>query len=93
MKTVDVLLFTIFLCGCSPMVWMRPNTTPEQTQQDGAECRIAAYGKYPYKELLVEHEHSPTTSEDANQMIRDANAAFCLRAKGYIFQRPKSARS
>jgi hypothetical protein len=89
MKTVNVLVFTVFLCGCSPMVWMRPSATPEQTQQDGAECRIAAYGKYPYKELLVEHEHGATTSQDANQMIRDANADFCMRAKGYAFQRAK----
>jgi hypothetical protein len=89
MKSVDVLVFTVVLCGCSPMVWMRPNTSPEQTQQDGAECRIAAYGEYPYKELLVEHEHSATTSRDANQMIRDANADYCMSAKGYTFQRAK----
>src|ERR1700730_13736286 len=37
------------------MQWIRPNTTAEQTQQDGAECRIAAYVNYPYKELVVEH--------------------------------------
>jgi hypothetical protein len=64
-------------------------STPGQTQQDGAECRIAAYGHYPYKELVVEHAHSATTTEDANQMVRDADAAYCLQAKGYTFQRTK----
>jgi hypothetical protein len=69
MKGLKLLSFTALLCACSPMQWVRPNTTPEQTQQDGAECRIAAYGNFPYKELVVEHAHSATTTEDANQMI------------------------
>jgi hypothetical protein len=89
MKGLNLLGFIALLCGCSPMQWVRPNTTPEQTQQDGAECRIAAYGNYPYKESVVEHAHSATTTEDANQMIRDADAAYCLQAKGYTFQREK----
>jgi hypothetical protein len=71
----QTLSFTALLCGCTPMQWIRPNTTAEQTQQDGAECRIAAYGNYSYKELVVEHEHGATTTKDANQMMRDANAA------------------
>ncbi len=87
MKWGSLLILIILLGGCSPMVWTRANTTPEQAQQDGAECRIAAYGKYPYKELLVEHEHSATTSQDANQMLRDADAEYCLQAKGYTLQR------
>jgi hypothetical protein len=87
MRLSSLIILASLLYGCSPMVWVRPNTTPEQAQQDGAECRIAAYGKFPYKELLVEHEHSATTSQDANQMIRDADADYCLSAKGYTLQR------
>jgi hypothetical protein len=47
----------------------------------------AAYGNYPHKELVVEHAHSAATTEDVNQMIRDADTAYCLQAKGYRFQR------
>jgi hypothetical protein len=89
MKGLSLLGLTALLLGCSPMSWVRPDTTPEQSQQDGAECRIAAYGNYPYKELVVERARSATTTEDANQMVRDADAAYCLQAKGYTFQRAK----
>ena len=77
------------LAGCTTMVWVRPNTSTEQVQQDGAECRIGAYGKYPYKEMVVEHEHSATTTEDANNMIRDSEASYCMRTKGYTLQPAK----
>jgi hypothetical protein len=89
MKGLKLVGLSALLCGCSPIQWVRQNTTPEQTQLDGAECRIAAYGNYPYKELVVEHAHSATTTEDANQMIREADAAYCLQAKGYNFERAK----
>jgi hypothetical protein len=68
------------------MTWTRPNTTAEQAQQDGAECRIDAYGKHPYKELVVEHEHGATTTQDANDTIRDAEASYCMRTKGYTLR-------
>ena len=59
MKFIVPFAASLLLCGCAPFVWVRPNTTPEPTQQDG------------------------------NQTIRDADADYCLRAKGYTYQRSK----
>ena len=89
MRTVRLVLLALLLSGCTTLTWMRPNTTAEQTEQDGAECRIGAYGKHPYKEVVVEHEHSATTTEDGNDMIRDEEASYCMRTKGYALQSAK----
>jgi len=86
MKISRSALFGLFLSGCTTMTWTRSNTTAAQIQQDGAECRIDAYGKHPYQELVVEHEHSATTTEDANGTIRDSEASYCMRTKGYSLQ-------
>jgi len=37
-------------------------------------------------EVVVEHEHSATTTEDGNEMLRDAEASYCMRTKGYTLQ-------
>jgi hypothetical protein len=86
MKAERLILVSLLLSGCTTLTWMRPDTNAEQTQQDGAECRIGAYGKYPYREVVVEHEHSATTTEDGNEMLRDAEASYCMRTKGYTLQ-------
>ena len=83
MRTIGLAFLVLLLSACATTIWTRPNTTAEQTAQDGAECRIDAYGKHPYKELVVQHEHSATTTEDANDMLRDSEASYCMRAKGY----------
>lgn len=93
MKGLKLIGLTALLCGCSPMQWIRPNTTAEQTQQDGADCRIAAYGNYPYKELVVEHAHGATTTEDANQrsVMRIPPIACRPKATDFSVQNERTA--
>jgi len=83
MKFVRSAFLLLTLSACATTIWTRPNTTAKQSKQDAAECRIDAYGKHPYKELVVEREHSAPTTEDANDMLRDSEASYCMRAKGY----------
>lgn len=91
MKPLLLLLTIALLSACAPMVWVRPDTTPAQVQSDGAECRISAYGKYPEKEVLITHndKREPSTFQDSNDTLRDAEASYCMRAKGYTWQRAK----
>lgn len=84
-RSVDAL---VALCGCK-MDWVRPNTGTEEVEQDGAECRIAAYGKYPER-MMPTTNHSPRgadSDEDSNAVLRDEEAKYCMRQKGYSFER------
>jgi hypothetical protein len=91
MKLLPLLLTTAMLCACAPMVWVRPDTTPEQAKSDGAECQISAYGKYPEKEVVITpgDKREPSTFQDSNDTLRDAEAAYCMRMQGYTWQRAK----
>jgi hypothetical protein len=71
------------------LTWTRPGATAEQIQQDGSECRIGAYGKFPYREVVVDHDKGPTTTYDGNQLVRDADAEFCMEQKGYTSNHPR----
>jgi hypothetical protein len=86
----SVVVF-VALASCS-MGWVRPNTSPEQVQQDGAECRIAAYGKYPERMVHVESDNrrEPSRDEDTNTTVRDEEAKYCMRQKGYAFERVRN---
>jgi hypothetical protein len=82
------LVAPVALCSCT-MGWVRPNTGPEQVEQDGAECRIAAYGKYPERMVHMESDkpREPSRDEDTNALLRDEQAKYCMRQKGYAFKR------
>ena len=71
------------------MGWVRPDTSPEQVEQDGAACRIAAYGKYPERMVHVESDNrrEPSSDQDTNTVIREEDAKYCMRQKGYVFER------
>jgi hypothetical protein len=74
------------------MGWVRPNTSPHEVEQDGAACRIAAYGKYPERMVHVESDspREPSRDEDTNSILRDEDAKYCMRQKGYAFERLKA---
>jgi hypothetical protein len=80
----------VALCSCT-MAWVRPNTSPEQVQQDGADCRIAAYGKYPERMVRIESDNprEPSRDDDTNALLRDEEAKYCMRQKGYAFERAR----
>lgn len=87
LMAATALTVVLNLAACAPLTWTRAGATEQQIQQDGAECRITAYGNYPYREVIVEHDRGPTMTSDGNQMIRDADADFCMRARGYVLAR------
>jgi hypothetical protein len=91
MKPLPLLLTIGLLSACAPMAWVRSDTTPQQTQSDGAECRISAYGKYPEKEVHIvsDDKRTPSTDQDTNGTLRDAEASYCMRMKGYSWQHAK----
>ena len=82
-------IFALAALWSCTMGWVRPNTSPEQVEQDGAECRIAAYGKYPERMVHVESDNrrEPSRDEDTNTLVRDEDAKYCMRQKGYAFER------
>lgn len=77
----------VALWSCT-MTWVRPNTSPEQVKQDSAGCRIAAYGKYPERMVHVESDNrrEPSRDEDTNTLLRDEEAKYCMRQRGYPFE-------
>jgi len=85
--TAGALVALAALCSCT-MDWVRPNTSPAQAKQDGAECRIAAYGRYPEKMVHLESDkpREPSRDEDLNALLRDEDAKYCMRQKGYAFE-------
>jgi hypothetical protein len=91
MKLLLLLPTIALLSGCGPMTWVRPDTTAEKAQSDGAECRISAYGKYPEKEVHIvsDDKRTPSSYQDTNDTLRDAEASYCMRMKGYSWQHAK----
>jgi len=75
------LLSLVAVEGCT-MGWVRPNTSPDQ------ECHIAAYGKYPERMVHIESDsrREPSRDEDSNSVLRDEEANYCMRQKGYSFE-------
>ena len=76
------------LAGCT-MGWVRPDASPEQVREDNVECYSAAAAHYP---PIIVRAHSlssggPALDEDANALLRENDAKFCLRQKGYVFGR------
>jgi hypothetical protein len=74
--------------GCT-MGWTRPNTTADQTRNDNAECQISAAGRYPPNIIPARSlpTGGPSIDADANQLLRDEEAKYCVRHKGYSFAR------
>jgi hypothetical protein len=70
------------------MAWVRPNTTAEQTHDDSADCNIRAYGKYPERMVRIDStsRNQPSRDEDTNSTLRDEEAKYCMRQKGYTYQ-------
>ena len=79
---------TALLAGCT-MGWVRPNTTAEQTRSDNAECQISAAGKYPPNVIRAGslRPGEPSIDTDANELLRDEEAKYCMRQRGYTYGR------
>jgi hypothetical protein len=87
------------------MFFLSQSALPTNTKQDAASSATTALetvhirlknivlrrpGRHARrKQRYAKSEFWSTTTEDANQMVRDADAAYCLQAKGYTFQRTK----
>ena len=76
------------LAGCS-MVWVRPNTTAEQTHNDNVECEISAAGKYPPNIIRAGslRPGEPSVDTDTNELLRNEEAKYCMRQRGYAYTR------
>jgi hypothetical protein len=75
------------ICGCA-MSWVRPGSSPEQARDDNAACQISAAGHYP-PNIIRAHSLSsgePKLDQDVNALLRDEDAKFCMRQKGYTFE-------
>lgn len=78
--------FAALINGCA-MSWVRPGSSPEQTRDDNAACQMSAAGNYP-PNIIRAHSLSsgePALDQDANGLLRDEDAKFCMRQKGYTF--------
>jgi hypothetical protein len=73
------------------MAWIRPNTNPDQTHQDYAECEITAYGKYPENMVHIDSQsrREPSRDVDTNTTLRDEETKYCMRQRGYVYERAK----
>ena len=82
-------LLTVIAFSSCVMGWVRANTSPEEAERDGAACRIVAYGKYPERMVHVQSDsrREPSRDEDTNTLLREEDAKYCMRQKGYGFQR------
>jgi hypothetical protein len=76
------------VAGCT-MGWVRPSTTAEQTRNDSAECAISAAGKYPPNIIKAGslRPGEPSIDTDANELLRDEEAKYCMRHNGYEYTR------
>jgi len=76
------------ITGCS-VGWVRPGSSAEQTRTDNAECQFSAAGKYPPNIIRAHSLDSgePKLDEDANSLLRNEEVKYCMRQKGYVFER------
>ena len=74
--------------GCS-IGWVRPNASPEQIRNDNAECQVSAAGKYP--PIIIRagslRPGEPSIDTDSNELLRNEEAKYCMRQKGYTYAR------
>ena len=87
----NALLFIaaeVLVTGCT-MGWVRPNTTADQTRTDSSDCQIAAAGKYPPNVIRagILRPAEPSTDTDANELLRNEEANYCMRQRGYAYTR------
>jgi hypothetical protein len=86
MRALIATWAALLLSGCA-MGWVRPGTSFEQTHDDSSYCDIESYGKYP---VNIVHVDSPSAHEpydvDTNRILRDNEAKYCMRQKGYTYQ-------
>ncbi len=76
------------ITGCT-MGWVRSGSSAEQTRNDNAECQFSAAGKYPPNIIRAHSLDSgePKLDEDANSLLRDEEGKYCMRQKGYVYER------
>ena len=56
MRRLAIVLAALLLAACAQMAWVRPDATPEQVEQDVADCdemawREASYRAWAYQPL------------------------------------------
>ena len=87
---LSVTVAVAFLVGCT-LGWVRSNTTAEQTRGDNADCQISAAGKYPPNIVKAGslRPGEPSIDTDANELLRDEEAKYCMRQRGYTWERAR----
>ena len=104
-RKLVLLAIAVLLSACGPpLVWVRPNTSTEQIQQDLAQCDNAAlretrfgywpswYGPSPYwpnHDYLFWRQQYEMDRQLDEQRLRD----FCMRSRGYHLEAIQPATS
>lgn len=78
----------LLLTGCAAG-WVRPNTSPDQAHAEDFACEVQAWGKYPHQNVHIDSDslREPSRDLDPNTTIRGEEQKYCMRQKGYTFQR------
>ena len=92
-----LLLAAALAAGCTPMEWVREDTTPEQLEQDAIACRQAAWrearsrdwnyaplGVGPLRDPFGRPFWPPGIYPFGDPYLEEGRLAqFCMRGKGY----------
>jgi hypothetical protein len=73
------------------MGWVRSDTTGQQTRDDNADCQISAAGRYPPNVIRAGslRPGEPSIDTDANELLREEDAKYCMRQRGYTYARTR----
>ena len=98
MRIVLPSLAALLLAACTPMQWVRPETSLEQVRVDEQTCRQAAWREAQFQSHLYHHQFQPLivgpgqviwpsgaqVDPYGNQLLYEHRLAeFCMESKGY----------
>jgi hypothetical protein len=97
MKTIALVAAMVALAGCAPIDWVRPGTSPQQTTQDAAGCRLLARGMTPggfYAQGTPAFVAGAAIADAiGTAAVTYANNVDCMKAKGYLPAAPAPAQT
>jgi hypothetical protein len=62
-RLVVFMVLALLLAGCTPLYWVKPDTGPEQLEQDMAQCQQAAWREASWRSWLY-RPLGPTIIQD-----------------------------